>query len=428
MQTHPLKKDPAILAAEGPDPCALDVWCARDAEGNVLGAAVSFGCHATCNYRTNKRWSADYPGQVCQNLSAALGQVPVLFWSSAAGNACPVNPLDDTRIELGDIWAVAMGEAISAAAVNLLNSGSTTSVEASPGGYGSSQMSLPEQLLRPFLLQPPAPLGFTNNVRIRTESSVVAIPYRVISPKQLAWAERTHTEWVDHAQLEPPELSEYGTELYGRCLPPMVSLQELMQTAWYERFSATQILQLNAQVAEARQEQVPAAEESEKLQMPAVSSEFTAHQLKERFVKPLRVQPSVDFEMRAVAVGAGCAVVAVPCELFVEIEDSIKASSPFKSTTVVTLASGYHGYIPTEEAFSRFGSYETQTLSLSKLCESAGGLVADAAVRLLESLFLQAQDNSEVFWTGNSEPLREVADVERPLPQRLGGSLESPTQ
>ena len=64
VETHPQKMDPSIVAPEGPDPCALDAWCARDPEGNPLGATVAFGCHATCMCRSNNRWSSDYPGQV----------------------------------------------------------------------------------------------------------------------------------------------------------------------------------------------------------------------------------------------------------------------------------------------------------------------------------------------------------------------------
>ena len=79
----------------------------------------------------------------------------------------------------------------------------------------------------------------------------------------------------------------------------------------------------------------------------------------------------------------------MPCELFVEIEQAIKAASPFNSTTILKLANGYHGYVPTSQAFTRFGSYETQTLGLSKLDENAADLIIASGVRLLESLFLQ---------------------------------------
>lgn len=52
------------------------------------------------------------------------------------------------------------------------------------------------------------------------------------------------------------------------------------------------------------------------------------------------------------------AVVAIPCETFTEIGLSIKKGSIYKTTSVVSLANGYFGYLPTP-AQHALGGYET---------------------------------------------------------------------
>ena len=39
-------------------------------------------------------------------------------------------------------------------------------------------------------------------------------------------------------------------------------------------------------------------------------------------------------------------IVAIPCEVFVEIGLEIKAKSPLKPTFTIELANGYNGYLP----------------------------------------------------------------------------------
>ena len=82
-------------------------------------------------------------------------------------------------------------------------------------------------------------------------------------------------------------------------------------------------------------------------------------------------------------------MVSVPCELFVEWAEEIEAKSHFPVTTVVTLANGYHGYIPTTVAFERKGGYETKELTSTKLDPGAGDIVVASAASLLK----QAHDS-----------------------------------
>ncbi|NLI72931.1 MAG: hypothetical protein GX361_09440 [Bacteroidales bacterium] len=51
-------------------------------------------------------------------------------------------------------------------------------------------------------------------------------------------------------------------------------------------------------------------------------------------------------------------IASIPFEVFVEIGLDIKARSPFKQTHIISLADGYHGYLPTPEQHE-LGGYET---------------------------------------------------------------------
>lgn len=96
--------------------------------------------------------------------------------------------------------------------------------------------------------------------------------------------------------------------------------------------------------------------------------------------------PVVDTEVQAVQVGPAV-FVSNPAEYFVEYGLDIKKRSRFPYTYPVELANGCVGYVPTEEALSPTGGgYETRLSSYSNLERTAGTQIADAGVRLANSL------------------------------------------
>jgi hypothetical protein len=89
-------------------------------------------------------------------------------------------------------------------------------------------------------------------------------------------------------------------------------------------------------------------------------------------------------ELQAMVIGA-VALVAFPVELFTAFGERVKAESPIEDTFVVTLANGWHGYVPTREAFAR-GGYEPRFAFPSRLAEDAGDRLTEAALSLLREL------------------------------------------
>ena len=91
-----------------------------------------------------------------------------------------------------------------------------------------------------------------------------------------------------------------------------------------------------------------------------------------------------DVEVQTISVG-DVAFVGYPAEYFTEFGLRTKAESPFPATFVVELANGWHGYVPTQEAFAH-GGYEPRFGYQSRLVPEAGDLMCDTALQLLNDL------------------------------------------
>lgn len=93
---------------------------------------------------------------------------------------------------------------------------------------------------------------------------------------------------------------------------------------------------------------------------------------------------AIPVTIQALRIG-GLAVVAIPCEVFVEIGLKIKAKSPIKPVFTISLANGYNGYLPTK-AQHALGGYETWRARSSYLEVDAADKIADKALDLLGEL------------------------------------------
>ena len=91
-----------------------------------------------------------------------------------------------------------------------------------------------------------------------------------------------------------------------------------------------------------------------------------------------------DVEVQAIAVG-DIAIVGYPAEYWTEFGLRTKADSPFADTFVAELANGWHGYVPTEEAFAH-GGYEPRLGFQSRLVPEAGDRMCEAGLALLAEL------------------------------------------
>lgn len=93
---------------------------------------------------------------------------------------------------------------------------------------------------------------------------------------------------------------------------------------------------------------------------------------------------SVEVILQAIRIG-DVGIVAIPCEVFVEVGLEIKKRSPFKPTIVIELANGYHGYLPAPGQHE-LGGYETWRARSSCLEVNAAPRIVDALLDMLNEL------------------------------------------
>ncbi len=303
IETHPLKNDPDIVKAEGPDSEDINVIWAETVNGKITGGIVTFGCHATVLERNNTLISSDFPGKVKKYLETEIGGT-FLFMQGACGNICQVNPRNTSCRETGIDWAKKMGDAIGEEVKDIIISNN-------------------------YLL----------NGNINIFSKTINLPRRIIPLELLEWANHH-----DNSGAAPPCLSDYGSESYGQLPPGKVSLAELFETSFWQDFYADEIKTLHRS-----------------------------------YLK----QSYLPFTIKVIIIGE-LAIVTLPCELFIEWQNKIIENSPFSHTIVTELANGWNGYVPTREAFSRKGGYETREVTSSMLAPEAGEIIYDAVLKILK--------------------------------------------
>ncbi len=93
---------------------------------------------------------------------------------------------------------------------------------------------------------------------------------------------------------------------------------------------------------------------------------------------------TVPVTIQALRIG-GLGIVAIPCEVFVEIGLDIKARGALKPVFTIELANGYNGYLPTK-AQHALGGYETWRARSSYLEVDAADRITAKSLELLSEL------------------------------------------
>lgn len=93
---------------------------------------------------------------------------------------------------------------------------------------------------------------------------------------------------------------------------------------------------------------------------------------------------TVKAKLQALRIGEQ-GIVAIPCEVFVEIGLEIRQKSPFKPTFTIELANGYNGYLPTPEQH-KLGGYETWRARSSYLESEASTKITATVLDLLRQV------------------------------------------
>ena len=97
--------------------------------------------------------------------------------------------------------------------------------------------------------------------------------------------------------------------------------------------------------------------------------------------------------IHAIRIG-GLAILTEPCELYCQFGLNIKRRSPVKTTMVVGLTDGYHGYVPTIYGLLG-GGYSGKAISWTRLKPYAGYRIVETASQLLNKLWSTFKNTDE---------------------------------
>jgi hypothetical protein len=99
-----------------------------------------------------------------------------------------------------------------------------------------------------------------------------------------------------------------------------------------------------------------------------------------------RKDKPVEVDVQVISLGKDVAWVTLPAEVFVELGLNIKAASPFRQTSVISLANGMYHYIPDRASYSG-GVYEDIRC---RFAEGTGEMLVTTALRLLAEIRAEA--------------------------------------
>jgi hypothetical protein len=319
-------------------------------------ARVGFA-RASCHEEVfNRRWEMK-PGGIGMN---PFGGIDLVQMNPPVGSADLVEPAGPIDPEVPLIWAKAAdGEPIGLMANYALHYvGGVPGGEISSDYFGEFSRMMGERWRpkngrrKPVALLTNGASGDINNINFRSRD-MVAEPFGQIRRVADRVASRSLEvlEGADSSMLEP-NLGAASEEVeLGVRLPTEAEVQR-----------AEQILK-------------------EEADRPGVTlAEVYALETKDLSGYPPRVKLCVQVA-RLGSVG----VVALPCEVFVEVGLEIKKKSPFPHTVIIELANGYNGYLPTP-AQHELGGYETWRAKSSYLEKDASVKLVEASLRLLASL------------------------------------------
>lgn len=112
---------PGFIGLEGPRDGAVPALWARNEQGAITGVLTGFATHPNC-MESERFYSADLPGETRKHLGAALGGVPVVYITGAAGNTAP-SVLEDPEHAYawrGDTGAVRSGQLLAGEVLKLI--------------------------------------------------------------------------------------------------------------------------------------------------------------------------------------------------------------------------------------------------------------------------------------------------------------------
>jgi hypothetical protein len=112
---------PGFAGMEGPRDPQLPVLFAKNEAGKIIGVLVNFASHPN-SIESEKRYSADFPGEARRLISAALDGAKVLYLTGAAGNTAPsiLDPVANPQPWRGEEGLIRSGQYVAGEALKTI--------------------------------------------------------------------------------------------------------------------------------------------------------------------------------------------------------------------------------------------------------------------------------------------------------------------
>jgi len=315
---------------DGPTDPLLHALRVDGDDGEPIAALVRFTCHPTVMNFDNLEITADYPGQVYRVVKGVLGTTaPVLFVNGACGD---INP---ARVAAVFPEVRRIGTIVGAEAARVLAEVATTgSHVAADNLLWGERIALPnrvgDRLDRP---------------RLRARRQMVALALRSFDGEDQIQARIG----AARERLAALDLSDEQTQRLrrGQVAPGEISPAVLAK----RREIVARLNYDNASLAALRRYQ-------------AVQKDWPGDRW--------------EVEIQALSLAPGIALVGVPGELMIGLDEQIRAGSGLPDCLVCGYTNDYVGYIVTSDSVDQ-GGYEP---GMTIFAPEAGHVLADAAAKL----------------------------------------------
>ncbi|HZP56718.1 MAG TPA: neutral/alkaline non-lysosomal ceramidase N-terminal domain-containing protein [Dehalococcoidia bacterium] len=291
-----------------------------DPRDGAIAAIMNFACHATVMFSTNMEISADYPGYAVRTVQAVIGDVPVVFLNGACGD---VNP---SWIEQRYDEARRVGTIVGSEAARRLQELRPLGAQHKTWNIRWDELT-DKDVMSGELVEP----------RVRVASRNVDVPLRA---------------------LEPPEA-------YDRKLAELNTRLGLAADA--------------GMAHEGERARVTSGSVEERRRVMEALTRYRTERGVAARLGPSAGGRVLHPEVQAIALGAGCAVVGLPGEAFVETAQAIREAAGLRNLLIACYANHYVGYMVPAHEFAR-GGYEPGVALLGETAEAA---LRQAAIELL---------------------------------------------
>ena len=326
------------------------------AHDNLRPAMIGAAAHPLPEEVFNRRWFLK-PGEMPLNPFGEIDLVKMNPGTSPKALLHPAGPIDP------DVSVIAINDAKSRRPLAIYANYSLHYVGGVPPGQVSADYFGEFARLMPFRVN--AGADFVAMMSNGTSGDINNIPFIVGRPPREPFEQIRIVagKAADAAWHARNAISQYHSDARLGMLQREIGLKTRKPSA--------------EQIAWAKS--ILAMSEEERAKQPRLAEAYAR-----RTLALAEADETTKVLLQAIRIGPDIAVCAIPFETFAETGLDLKKRSPFPRTIVVSIANGYHGYLPTPEQH-KLGGYETW-LGTNRVEKDASVIISNHLLEMLAEL------------------------------------------